>query len=267
MADNVTLDDNTTEGAVVRAIEKSGKIHPVSVLDVGTHPSDGTGQERLVSKLGGKGLPVEGMADDNDPSVGSPILVGGKYLSSASSNPVDAGDVGHFLIDATRNLRTAVFSGDNAISIDSNGAVKLVGMEDSVVNFKTGAAEGQEQYVACFGVTVPSATGPQEIKSTSIADTVSTVSQPSVTGLNVSQIGAYFGDFHSGGTDSDDITNIASFGIAIPTENGPAVVGRGGNTLPVSGTVAISSGSVNAAVSAGIAMCDLVAKKFANGHV
>jgi hypothetical protein len=240
MSDNVQLDAGSG-GAVVRTIDKQSKQVPVSIIDVGNHAND---DESFIQSHS-VGMPVEGLADDGHAIVGAPVLIGGTRHDSSAID-LSVNQAGVLSLDNKRNLKTSIFGGStgtNALDIDLDGAVLLSGMQHSVIDFDTD--QGETKSAACFGIVVPSSTGPVAIGSSSIQDTISNANQPSVLGLNTSQIGSFFFDGHTG---ADDTTNVAAFGIAIASATGPKAVGSDGATttyLPVSvgNEVAVSLGT------------------------
>lgn len=275
MADDVQLDLNTTSGAVVRTVQKSSVQYPVSILDVGTHPSDNTGTPSLVSKGNNVGMPVEGLADNGEAIQGSPVLIGAKYDSAPAA--VDDGDMSFLVVDSNHNLRTTIYGDgtENGISISSTGAISVDAL--TKIDFDTTTLGQADQ--ACVGIVVPSATGPTAIQSSSIQDTVSSVVQPSVSGLNVSQLGAFF--FDGDNDDSADTVNVAAFGIAIASATGPKAIGSDGSTttyLPVSvgnfpatqnvsGSVSVSNLPATQPVSGSVSVSNFPATQAVSGAV
>lgn len=248
MADDVQLDLNTTQGAVVRTVQKASVQYPVSILDVGTHPSDNSGSPRLVSKGDNVGMPIEGLANNDDPVQGSPILIGAKY--DASPSAVADGDMSVLVVDNNHNLRTTIYGAgtENGISVSAAGAISVDAL--TKVDFDT---SGQTADQACVGLVVPSASGPVAIGSSSIQNKVNSVAQPSVLGVNVSQLGAFF--FDGDNNDNADTTNVAAFGIAVASDTGPKAIGSDGSTttsLPVEGTVTANLGVTDTANLAAI---------------
>jgi hypothetical protein len=249
MADNVTLDNNTTTGQTIRTVRKDSVQYPVSILDVGTHPDDNTGSSSLVSKETNVGMPVEGLSDSQTVSAGAPVLIGAKHLSAAPT--LTSTHVATLLVDSRNNLSTTIVgkNTDNGIAIDGSGAISVAGV--ATIDYDTDSGSDETDNTTCVGIVVPASGGAAAVESTSIQNTVASVPADPVVGLNTSQIGSFFFDGH---TEENDTTNVAAFGIAIASASGPIAVGTDGSTttyLPVSvgnfpatqtvsGTVAVS---------------------------
>ena len=225
MADNVTLDNNTTTGQTIRTVRKASVQYPVSILDVGTHPDDNTGSSNLVSKASNVGMPVEGLSDSQTVSSGAPVLIGAKHLSTAPN--LTSTHVATLLVDSRNNLSTTIVgkNTDNGIAIDGNGAISVTGV--ATIDYDTDSGTDN---TTCVGIAVPASGGAAAVKSTSIQDEVAGVPADPVVGLNTSQIGSFFFDGHTGPSDT---TNVASFGLAIPSASGPVVIDNGTNKLSV----------------------------------
>lgn len=230
MSDNVQLDAGSG-GETIKTVQKSGAHVSVSAIDVGNHDTDS------VALIGNAGvyMPVTGAVADNTATSNNPVLVGAKYLATGTS--VDDGDAAHLLTDSYRQLRTVLFSKD------SNQEFSFHTADFDTDNVNPSA---DVDFTSCIGIAVPASGGAAAVKSTSIQNEVASVPADPVVGLNTSQIGSFFFDGHTGGSDT---TNVAAFGIAIASGTGPKAVGSDGATttyLPVSvgNEVSIASGEL-----------------------
>lgn len=229
---NVQLDPGSG-GAVVRTIQKASVQYPVSILDVGNHTEDNNGTASFVSKASHVGMPIEGLEDDGNAVQGAPVLIGAKYSTSTTS--ATNGAVSTIRVDSQSNIRTSIFGAntDNGLSIDASGGITVSGI--SSIDYDTRAGLDNVDMQACVGLVVPSATGAQEVVSSSFVNRSGGSDADPTAGLNVSQIGAFF--FDGDNDNTDETTNVAAFGIAIASATGPKAIGSDGTSttyLPVS---------------------------------
>lgn len=176
MADNVTLNTNTTTGATLRTIDRSGIETPVSVIDVG-----GSGAEAIVGNANVY-MPVEGAAANDTSASGNPVLVGAVYLNSHSA--ITDGNAASLRVDNYANLKVVIrdaAGNDRGVNVDTDGSIYVTTPGVHQEDFDTRVAPEHVDTTSCYGIAVPSASGAVAIKGTTVGSDV---------GLNVNILNA-----------------------------------------------------------------------------
>jgi hypothetical protein len=126
MADNTTMNSGAG-GDVIRTEDKSGTKTPVSLIDVG-----GTGTENLIED-GVQGMPTEGVAAENAAVAGNPVLIGGRYDTSART--LGNGDVGAIALNADGSIQVSISGGYGSVT---GGGVEASALRVTIASDSTG---------------------------------------------------------------------------------------------------------------------------------
>lgn len=148
MSDNTTLDTGSG-GDTIRTEDRGSFKTPVSLIDVG-----GTSGESIIGDSG-VAMPVGGLSAENGAVEGNPVLVGGRYDSSART--LGDGDVGAlalttagFVIISDGGGNISIDDGGNVITVDGTVAATQSGAWSitdisGTVSLPTGASTAAKQ--------------------------------------------------------------------------------------------------------------------------
>lgn len=158
MPDNTTL-ASASGGDTIRTEDRTTYKTPVSLIDVG-----GSSAEALIGD-GSNTLPVGGLAAENAAVAGNPVLVGGRYDSSART--LGDGDVGapalnasgHVIVAGTVAVSGTVTVGAHAVTNAGTFAVQVDGtaltrLTDIETNTDFGAVTGGGTETGALRVTI-----------------------------------------------------------------------------------------------------------------